>query len=243
LLRGLDHYGRRSFEDNELAKSYYEQAIALDPDYARAYAALALAHSRDAVDGWDEDAPASLAHAAALVERARDLDPNVPQIYFVRGQIDLHRRDFSGAVRQAEHAIALSPSYADAHALLAWVLHFAGRPAEGLKAMQSAVRLNPQVPSIYRLVRGALRYAVDDATGAIDDLERGVAMNPTHQMLRLWLAAAYANVGRIEDARWQTDELLALNPGFTLNHIRERYPIRDPDYLNRFVTDLRKAGL
>jgi TolB-like protein/DNA-binding winged helix-turn-helix (wHTH) protein len=243
LLRGLDHYGRRSFEDNELAKAHFRRAIELDPDYARAYAALALAWSRDAVDGWAPMTEAAMARAQTLVAQAVRLDPEVPQIYFIRAQLALYRGDHAEAIRQTEHAIALAPGYADAHAQLAWVLHFAGRPARGLRAMDEATRLNPRVPSIYRLVRGALHYAQGEDAEAISDLEQAVPMNPTFQMLRLWLAAAYAASGRIEDAQWQADELMALNPSFSLAHIQRVYPIRDPRYRERLLADLRKAGL
>ncbi|MGB5831591.1 MAG: tetratricopeptide repeat protein [Thiohalocapsa sp.] len=243
LLRGNDFYGRRSFEDNESAKAHYQRAIELDPRFARAYSALALAHSRDAVDGWEPGAQGSMERAEALIEQARALDPEVPQIYFVGGQVALYRGDHAEAIRQAEEAIALSPGYADAYALLAWVLHYAGRPAEGLDEMERAVRLNPSLPSIYRLVRGALHYSSGDYPSAIDDLEQAVPTNPTYQMLRLWLAAAYAGSGRIEEAQWQAAELIALKSGFSLGHVESVYPIRDPDYRARLIADLRKAGL
>ncbi len=243
LLQGNDHYGRRSFQDNELAKDHYRRAIELDPGFARAYAALALAYSRDAVDGWEPSARGAMERAAALIDQAAKLDPKVPQIYFVRSQITLYRRDYAEAVRQAEQAIALSPGYADAYALLAFVLHYAGRPAEGLDEMERAVRLNPTLPSIYRLVRGALHYSLGDYPSAIADLEPAIPMNPTYQMLRLWLAAAYAGSGRIEEAQWEAAELMALNPGFTLEYVKTVYPIRDPKYQERLIGDLRKAGI
>lgn len=243
LLRGLADYGRRSQEGNELAKRHFERAIALDPGFARAYAALALAHSRDAVDGWTANAADALGRAEILVDQAARLDPSVPQIYFVRGQIALYRADHAQAIRQAEQAIVREPGYADGHALLAWVLHFAGRPAQGLEVMERAVRLNPRMPSIYRLVRGALHYSLGYLDRAAADLEPAVDMNPTYQMLRLWLAAAYAGSGELEAARWQAAELRALNPDFVLEHVRRAYPIRDPVYRERLLADLRKAGL
>lgn len=243
LLQGNDHYGRRSFHDNELAKEHYQRAIELDPEFARAYAALALAYSRDAVDGWRPGARASMERAAALVDQAMQLDPKVPQIYFVHSQIALYRGDLAEAVRQAEEAIALSPGYADAYAMLGLVLHYAGRPVEGLDEIERAVRLNPRLPSIYRLVRGVLHYALGDYPRAIADLEPATPMNPTYQMLRLWLAAAYAGSGRIEEAQWEATELLALNPSFTLEHVETVFPIRDPEYRERLIGDLRKSGL
>ena len=243
LLRGLDYYGRRSLEDNQLAKQHYERAIAIDPGFARAYAGLALVYSRDTVDGWDLTARDSLIQAAELTEKARRLDPSVPQIYFVEGLIELFRRNYDVAIRNAEHAISIKPSYADAHALLAWILHFAGRPAEGLASMQRAVRLNPRVPATYRLVRGALYYSREEVDKALADFEAGVEINPSHQQLRLWLAAAYAAAGRTDEAQWESGEILALDPEFSTSHVERAFPIQDPIYRARLLNDLRRAGL
>ncbi|MCG6897846.1 MAG: winged helix-turn-helix domain-containing protein [Thiocapsa sp.] len=243
LLRGLDYYGRRTREDNQLAKAHYERAITLDPGFARAYAALALAWARDAVDGWESDPERSMAKAEGLVAQALELDPSVPQIYFARGLIALNRGDHGEAIRQAEAAIARKPGYADGFGLLAWALHFAGRPLEGLEAMERAVHLNPRVPSIYRMMRGALYYALGEHGRAIEDLETAVAMSPTFQMPRVWLAAAYAGADRVEEARWQAEEVLALNPDFTPVRLLRSYHIRDPDYRARFLADLGAAGL
>ena len=68
-------------------------------------------------------------------------------------------------------------------------------------------------------------------------------MNPTLPLLRSWLAAAYAGAGRIEEAQWQVEELMALNPDFSLEHVTNVFPVRDPAYLERLIADLRKAGL
>jgi tetratricopeptide (TPR) repeat protein len=243
FLQGLDYYGRRSLGDTQLAIRHYERAIAIDPGFARAYAGLALVYSRDAVDGWNLTEQDALQRAAELTEKARRLDPSVPQIYFVEGQIELFRRNYEAAIRNAEQAIAIKPSYADAHALLAWILHFAGRTDEGLASMQRAARLNPRLPSVYRGVRGAIHYAEGEIDKALSDLEAAVHINPSYQMMRIWLAAAYAAAGRLDEAAWEGDEILALDPTFTLSHVAEAFPIRDPGYLQRFLHDLRLAGL
>ncbi len=243
FLQGLDHYGRRSEEESRLAIQYYERAIAIDPGFARAYAGLALVYSRDAADGWDLTARDALALAEELTEKARRLDPSVPQIYFVDSQIELFRRNYEAAIRNAEHALSIKPSYADAHALLAWILHFAGRPKEGLASMQRAVILNPRVPAVYRLVRGALHYSREELDEALADLEAAVESNPSFQLQRIWLAVAYAATGRTDDARWEGQEILALDPDFTTAQVERALPIRDPAYRERLLNDLRTAGL
>jgi len=243
FLRGLDHHGRRSFDDNTLSKVHYRKAIELDPGFARAYLGLALGYTREVLDGWDLTARESLDQAASLADKAERLDPSLPQIYFVKGQVELVRRNYAAAIRHAEHAISIQPNYADAHALLGWILHFAGRPRDGLASMERAMRLNPRAPSIYRMVRGVLHYSMGDADRALEDLVPAVDANPNFQQLRIWVAAAYAAAGRLEEAQWQSGEIQALYPGYSTSFVERGFPIRDPAYLDRFVDDLRNAGL
>lgn len=243
LLRGLDYFGRRSPENNRLAKQHYERAIALDPGFARAYAGLAMVYARDATDGWDPKPEIALSRASELAEKAQRLDPSLHQVYFVEGMLALFRRNYEAAIGSTDHAISIKPSYADAYALRAWIEHFDGRIAEGLASMEQAVRLNPRIPSVYRVIRGALHYAQADLDKAIEDLEVAVEVNPSFQNARIWLAAAYAAAGRIEDAQWQSSEILALNPDFSSSHSLWAFPIRDPAYSDRFLRDLRRAGL
>jgi TolB-like protein/DNA-binding winged helix-turn-helix (wHTH) protein/Tfp pilus assembly protein PilF len=243
FLRGLDYFGRRSPENNRLAKQHYERAIALDPGFARAYAGLASVYARDAVDGWDTNPKMALSRAAELAEKAQRLDPSLHQVYFVEGLLELFRRNYWAAIRNTEHAISIKPSYADAYALRAWIQHLDGRTAEGLASMEQAVRLNPRIPSVYRLLRGTLYYAQADLERALADLEAAVEVNPNYQNLRIWLAAAYAAAGRIDEAQWQSEEILALHPDFSLSRALWAFPIRDPAYRERFLEDLRRAGL
>jgi protein involved in temperature-dependent protein secretion len=88
-----------------------------------------------------------------------------------------------------------------------------------------------------------LHYAQSGLDEAIADLEIAVEVNPSFQNARIWLAAAYAAAGRIEDAQWQSSEILALNPDFSSSHSLWAFPIRDPAYSDRFLRDLRRAGL
>jgi len=243
LLRGLDYFGRRSPENNRLAKQHYERAIELDPGFARAYAGLAMVYARDATDGWDTNPEIALSRASELAEKAQRLDPSLHQAYFVEGLLELFRGNYEAAIRSTEHAISIKPSYADAYALRAWIQHFDGRIAEGLDSMEKAVTLNPRIPSVYRLLRGALYYAQADLDQALADLEAAVEVNPNYQNLRIWLAAAYAAADRIDEAQWQSSEILALHPGFSASQSLWAFPIRDPAYRERFLGDLRRAGL
>jgi TolB-like protein/DNA-binding winged helix-turn-helix (wHTH) protein len=243
FLRGLDHYAHRSKEDNRIAKEYYEQAIRLDPSFARAYGSLALAHLRDTIDAWSEDPNHSLERAGQLVAEALRIDESIPQVHFAKSQVALFRRDYMQAIRDAEKAVALDPNYADAYGLLAWVLHYAGRPDQALEPMQNALRLNPHAPSVYLTVHGGIYFTLGRYDKALRNFRKALAINPTTQRLRLWIAATYAQAGFLDDAQWEATELLALNPELSLDNVTQDFPFKDQHHMDNFLNGLRKAGL
>ncbi len=70
-----------------------------------------------------------------------------------------------------------------------------------------------------------------------------VESNPHYHDGHLALAAAYGLAGRIDDAEWEAEELLSLQPDFTLRDSLRRTPYKNPADLERWITGLRKAGL
>jgi TolB-like protein/DNA-binding winged helix-turn-helix (wHTH) protein len=243
FLRGLDHYARRSREDNHIAKEYFEQAIQLDPGFARAYGSLALAHLRDTIDAWSGDPDRSIERAEQLITEALRIDESIPQVHFAKSQVALFRRDYTQAIRDADRAVALDPNYADGYGLLAWVLHYAGRPDQALEPMQTALRLNPHAPSVYLLVQGGIYFTLGRYEEALHNFKRALTLNPASQRLRLWTAAAYAQAGLLDDAQWESVELLALNPELSLDNVTRDFPFRDPRHMDHFLDGLRKTGL
>jgi len=244
FLRGLDHFGRRSGEDSVLAKEFFESAIAIAPNFARAYASLALAHTRE---WWLSSRGIShiesLAIAESLARKAHQLDEKLPQVHFVSAEVAMYRGNYAAALDHVSRAIELKPSYADGYALSGWILHWAGRPVEGLHAIDKAIELNPRVPGVYLLVKGALHYELEQIAEATRLLEKAVEKNPSYNLVRVFLAATYVANDNLDDASWQVEEILALNPDFTLTYLEDAAPIRDPEYKDRFLRDLQHAGL
>ncbi len=243
FLHGLDLLGRRSGPDNAEAKAHFERALELEPGFARAYAGLAQAYSQDAVYSRGPQVVQSLATAEVLARQGLEIDDSVPQLRYVMAMVEMFKGDLANAVAEVSRAIELKPSYADGYGLLARILHFSGRPKEGLEALGQAVKLNPRVPSLYRMVKGALLYQMGDNQGALRELQDSVEVSPNLLLSRLTLAAVYAATGQLDAANWEVEEILANNPDFTLNDLDHGFPIRDPVYHDRFVTDLQRAGL
>lgn len=243
FLRGLDHYGRRSFDDLELAASYYRQAMELDPRFARAYANLGLVHLRHAIDGWEIDPRGSLDEARELAQQALRLNDQLAEIHFVNAFVDLFRREYEDSIHGLEQALKLRPSYADAYAMLAWVLQFAGRPEQAAPNLQRAIQLNPYTPASYLLVQGEGQFQVGDYSGAIRSLERALEKNPVNPRAQIVLAAAYAQADRLDDANWIVESLLAEHPTLTRARLQDAFPYRDELLWHSLHEGLRKAGV
>ena len=74
-------------------------------------------------------------------------------------------------------------------------------------------------------------------------LKRRILRNPDTNSSRALLAAAYAHIGLIEEAREAWREALRVNPAYSLEHRRKALPYKNPDDFERVAEGLRKAGL
>ena len=243
FLQGLDFYGRRSFEDLEQAKSYFQQAINLDPNFARAYANLGLIHLRHAIDGWEINTQGELDKAKSLALQALQLNDQLAEIHFVNAFVNLYQRDYESAIRGLGKALDLRPSYADGYAMLAWVLHFSARPEHAEINLKRAILLNPKTPTAYLLVQGEGEFIQGHYIDAISTLESALEKNPINPRTQIVLAASYAQANRIDDANWIIDQLLAHHPKVTITRLQNAFPFRDDKQIQQFQEGLRKAGL
>lgn len=245
-LRGLYQESAFTRDGNREAMRLYEQALSIDPDYPLPYTRMANILELSARNGWSNDIRADLNRAVELAEKAIVLDPQNPRTHWSLGRAVARLgspQTLSQGTKAMQRAIELDPDFADAYAFLA-VLYIAdGRAEDGLRSVESAIRLNPRYPFWYLFVRGMTRYVVEDYESAIADFEAAAERSPTAQFVRWWLAAAYAQTGRTEDAQWQVDELYMMGFDGTIATIMDTQPIQDPAYLAVYREGLRKAGI
>jgi len=74
-------------------------------------------------------------------------------------------------------------------------------------------------------------------------MERSRQSRPDYQITHRALAATYAQLGRLEEARTTLQEDLRLAPNDAISAIKAQYAAADPDVLERYFDGLRKAGL
>ena len=244
-IRGLQQESFFTEEGNLESRRLFEQALKLDPTFAAAMGKLATAHTLAAENGWSPSPEESLETARLLAEKAVAVDGDLPQAHWAVARVYSRKRLFDGdrAVASLRKAIDLDPNYADGHAFLATVLVFVGRAEEALGHVETAMRLNPHFPFWYYYALGASQFMLTRYDAAIESFEKAIERNPTWTYTHRILVAAYGQLGMIDEAEWEMEELRTLGFEPTLANWRSRLQFQDPAYLARYIDGLRKAGV
>ena len=243
FLHGWQSMWLSSREGMLNARGYFFNAIELDGQFARAYANLALTYIYDYLHGWSNDDETVLAKAHEYADKAIAIDPNLPQVYWVKGFADIFERNYQQSLQHAQKAIDLDPSFADGYGLLATTLNYAGKPKQADEIMRRAMQLNPRHPAIYKVIYGEILFNQRDYAGAIKNFKLALDINPEIEESRIWLAAAYANIGNVEEASWQLEQLKLSGREVSLQRMENVIPFKDPEQRQLFLDGLYKAGL
>jgi TolB-like protein/class 3 adenylate cyclase/Flp pilus assembly protein TadD len=210
FLRGWEHYQRTTPTDFVAAIPHFERAIALDPSYARAQAALAMVYFRAYDQGW-AGSLGMTAHAA--FDKAREYlelanaHPTSTS-HQVAGNISRSRGWHDDAIKEFQAAIALEPSDSWSYAYLAYSLIYAGRAVEAEKQIEIGQRLDPRFPPLFLFYRGLAQFEQKRFTESALTLQEAVRLNPDDPWPFAYLAASYAYLGSEKKA---TDAIASMN--------------------------------
>ena len=172
-LRGHYYWPRRRAELLLRAVEHYKAALAIDPEFDRAWAALANAYLilPEYVQGTT-DRYLPLAHEA--LDKALQLNPDSPYALAASGLLKAHYfYDWEGALADLERAVALAPDYATGRQFYGEILNIQGRVDEALEQLRLAREADPlsvvirHIPGYFLLWRG--RY--DEAEAHYNDAQ------------------------------------------------------------------------
>ena len=243
LLRGLERLRRQTKATNAEAREYFERALAIDPDFARAHADIAYSHALDLFGGYSTDPAETTRLGEAAMEKAFRLDRELPQAHFARAALSRVQRRHREALTAIKKLIEIAPNNADGHASLSLSYTYLGRPQEGLRAVRTAIRLNPHSSIFYHWALGLAYFHLERFGEAAAAFETVAERNPQFLRGHLLLAATYGQLGRIEDAEWEAEEALSILPGITLSQQRLIVPYARQADTDRYIEGLREAGL
>lgn len=233
----------QSKQSNRQARELYKQAIVKDPEYGRAYGALAYTLALDYRHGWTDTPVENLERALQLAKRGVELNSHIPQTYWSLSYVYMRRKEYNRALDIAKQSIYVSPNYADGYALLGLITNGLGKFDQALEYISKGKRLNPYYSWDYLFNEGFAQYMKGNYKKAIEVLERGEERNENAIPIKLGLAASYVKNNQIDDAQWKVEQIKALNPATTLKHLSNTFIIQTQPFKDRYLDDLRKAGL
>ncbi len=254
FLKGWQHYLRQTPEDFRAAIVQFKKAVELDPEYGRAYAALAVTYWETYTRYWDVALGFRRTHEARfqadqfLAKAMRDPTPLTHQ---VASAMLLHTHQHDEAIAEARRAIAGDPNDADGYVALANVLSFTGRASEALEQVERAIRLNPHYPPYYLYQLGLAKFGMKRLDEAATSLERALTLNRDDYWSQRLLLATYGLLGRRTDAAKlletikgnEKSEWLAVLDPLTIRASTYWYPFAERADVERFAEGLRKAGV
>jgi DNA-binding winged helix-turn-helix (wHTH) protein/TolB-like protein/Tfp pilus assembly protein PilF len=243
FLRAQALFLVRSPEENLRARALYEKALALDPKFARAYAGLAMTYAMEYRYQRAAGSSAALARALQLAESAREIDPDIPEVYWALGFVHTQSRRYDQALKSLQKAIALNPSYADAYALMGGIYTYVGKPAQSVPLLRTALRLNPDGGYLYYLLLGRAYLFENDLEQALINLREANARNPDSIETRVFLTAALVAGGDRSGAEWQADQIRVREEGFSARDWLKTYPLAGTPQRERLLQLLAGAGL
>jgi adenylate cyclase len=242
-LRARDQLGRGTRDAVVQARVLHRRALEIDPNFAAPSAGLTFVLLADYINGWAEDPDKALEEAETWARRAITTDDQEPAGYGALGNALVWRRRYEDALAQLNRAIELDHNYAQAHAIIGMALVYAGRAAEALEPFATGMRLDPHHPNIVLHLLAQAHFSLEQYETAITLLLDRIARNPNTDASRMYLAACYGHLGRIDEARAAWAALLEVNPNFSLTQRARVLPFKDAGDFQRIVEGLAKAGL
>jgi adenylate cyclase len=219
VLRGVEYRLSETKDGNVKARQMFEQAIQLDPKYARAYTALGVNYFAGWIHLLSSD-PNGLERAFQLAQQAIALDDSLAPAHGLLAGIYVHKGQYDQAVTEAERSIALNPNSPIGYFWLAEVMNNTARPAEALVAVEKAMRLDPRNSDNYLFEQGFAYSGLGRYEEAIPALKRDSALTNN-----LWdhvnLTWGYIELGQEDPARVEAAEVerrVALNPNSALGY-------------------------
>ena len=243
ILEGSGYLERQNIEDNNLARRIAEEVIAMCPEVPMAYQLMAWVHLLDYWVGSPNSPQESTVKGIEMIQKALALDDTLAEAHALLSHFYIQKRDYDKAVAEGERAVALNPSGATAIAFYAVSLQYACRPEEAIPLFQKAIRLNPFGPVFYHNNLGLTLANTGRYEEAVSALKKVVQRAPNHMLIHVWLAATYSMMGREKEARAEAEEVLRINPKFTLDSLTKILPYKDQSISDNYINGLRKAGL
>jgi len=246
FLQGQFYFSHHTQEDNQRARILFQEAVALDPNFARAYGGMALTYIDEYRYLWQTkeiEVKSAKNRAEKLAKKALAVDPDLAQAHWVLGKVHLSNKNLKEAMTAAEKAISIEANYADAYAILAVGHIYSGNPQLGVKMMEKALRLNSENPARYLSALGQAYFFLQEFQDAEAVLSNAIKRNADLTAAKIFFIATLSELNKVEDAKWEADQLVLTNPELNLNSLKALFPISSETMIQKVTEPLKLVGL
>lgn len=245
VMRGTSNLYEWTPAAIDAALEQYRLALAVEPEFALAYAMASYCYVQRQSFGLIVDRSSEMTEGATLAWRAAELGKNdAYALCRAAHAISVLGQDISSGMSLAEQAIALNPNLAAAWYVRGWIRIFHGDATGALSDLDHAKRLSPYDRLVFK-INAAMGYAhflarqYDDAS----QLALSTIRERPNYMTGLRVAAASdAAAGRRSASRQLVTRMAELDPQLRISSLPLLLPLRSPD-LARWADALRDAGL
>lgn len=241
-LRGRECMYRMNPESNSEARSLYETSLALDPEFSRAHAELAIVLYTAYTSRWNNSSEETFKLGVLHAKKAVELAPDDAYAHRSMAYGYLWSGDLDHAVIEIDNAVALGPNTADVLSSRGYILSYAGRAGEALESIEKALCLNPEHPAIWLHFLGHAHFVDGNYEEAVIPLEQRIKREPSTDLSRSLLAACYGLLGLPEQAKHQWAELVKIDPNYASKLNGQLAKYKDPEVSARFMQGLQVAG-
>ena len=240
LLAGKIHHHRATPEDNDEALRLLDKAIALDPQFAQAYAWKACTLGQAAERGFRDPPEKFLMLAWEEINKAVALDENDVECHRLLCEVCIETRQLDQAVMHNERALAMNPNDPRLVAQKGEVLTWLGQPAEAVEWLKTAMRLDPHGAPARAHLLGRALFGARQYAEALEAFRRIRSPRPGHLA---FMAACAAQLDRDDEARERLAAALALKPDLAIKSFVAGLFYREASDREHLAAALRKAGL
>ena len=221
------------------ALELFGRAIGSDPHYGPALSWAAICHMLRILNGWAEAPEESRSKAGDLARQALRMTQNDPGVLVNAAHVLAQLGEDIGAmIGLVERALAMNPSFARGWYISGFIRIFAGHNDLAIQHIETALRLSPRGGLGNHLSAiGTAYFFKRQFEQAASTLHLSIQDHPGHAAAFRVLAACYAHMGRLDDARKVVERLRAI----TSQVMPTNLPYRNPEDRDLYVSGLRLA--
>jgi TolB-like protein len=232
------------------ARGFFDRSLSADPNNVDALVGSAWADTVEGAHLFVANRLAAFAAAEAKLTRALSAAPDHATGHTMLGFVDILTKRAAEGIAECEHALQLDRNLAGFHFAIGLAKVFIGRAEETEAHIAEALRLSPRDTTAYiwMTVAGSAKLHLGSYEQAVEWFRRAIEANRNNPPAYLNLAAALAQLGRLDEAHSAVRAGLALSPTYTISRRRASWTAQsdDPTYLAQLepiFEGMRKAGV